>query len=182
MWLLVQALTHQKCQFVGVLARGGHSDGPLLQTRRVDSQPSTTLAEETLHFERSAYLIVKVHVAQFVREPLHVVGLQPHGVIHHVVMSRRDTSVDGRLAHDVEVVPGGGRSRQLTTTAAGISSGSEIRKYHDAYHSGRVTPVSTTVPGGGLDTRLPIGWKNLAAMRFVTTTTLSIGLSRKSRK
>lgn len=46
-------------------------------------------------------------MAQLVREPLHVVGLQPAGVIHHVVMSRRDTSCADRLAHNVEVVPGG---------------------------------------------------------------------------
>lgn len=59
------------------------------------------------------HLPVEVHVAQLVGEPLHVVGLQSSGVVHDVVVRRRDTAgVDG-LAHNVEVVPGGrGGSRQ----------------------------------------------------------------------
>lgn len=87
---------------------------PCCRTGRVDSQSSTTPAGETLHCEKSAYLKVEVHVAELVREPLHVVGLEPTGVIHHVVMSRRGTSGVGRLAHNVEVVPGGeGRASLL---------------------------------------------------------------------
>lgn len=114
MWLPVQALTYKKCQFVGVLARGGHSDGPLLHNSRVDGQSSTALAEETSHSESSSYLIVEVHVAQLVCEPLHVIDLQPAGVIHHVEMSRRDGSGVVYMAHNVEVVPGGeGRAGEL---------------------------------------------------------------------
>lgn len=52
-----------------------------------------------------AYLPVVIHVAQLVGEPLHVVGLQSAGVVHHVVVCRRDTSVVDGLADDVEVVP-----------------------------------------------------------------------------
>lgn len=50
--------------------------------------------------------MVVVHVAQFVGEPLHVVGLQPFGVIYHVVVSRREASFVARLAYNVKVVPG----------------------------------------------------------------------------
>lgn len=51
------------------------------------------------------YLPVEVHVAQLVSEPLHVVGLEPAGVVHHVVVRRRDAPVVDGLADDVEVVP-----------------------------------------------------------------------------
>lgn len=46
----------------------------------------------------------------------------------------------------------------------------------ETYHSGRVTSVSMTVPGGGLAVFPPMLAKNLVAMRFFTTTTLSLGL------
>lgn len=44
-------------------------------------------------------------MAQLVGEPLHVVGLQSAGVVHHVVVCRRDAPVVDGLADDVEVVP-----------------------------------------------------------------------------
>lgn len=56
-----------------------------------------------------------------------------------------------------------------------------IKTWKDAetantYHSGRVTSVSMTVPGGGLDSFPPMRLKNLLLMRFFTTTTLTLGL------
>lgn len=51
------------------------------------------------------HLPVEVHVAQLVGEPLHVIGLQSTGVVHDVVVRRRDAATVDGLAHDVEVVP-----------------------------------------------------------------------------
>ena len=45
-------------------------------------------------------------MAELVRQPLHVVRLQPAGVVHYVVVRRGDAAHADRLAHDEEVVPG----------------------------------------------------------------------------
>lgn len=50
------------------------------------------------------------------------------------------------------------------------------------YHSGLVTTVSTTVPGGGFLSPPPISAKNLAPTRFFTTITVSLGLKDRKRK
>ena len=50
-----------------------------------------------------------------------------------------------------------------------------------AYHSGRVTSVSMTVPGGGLASLPSMRAKNLELMRFFTTTTVSLGLEGGGR-
>ncbi|KAI1233171.1 RIMS-binding protein 2, partial [Lamprotornis superbus] len=51
------------------------------------------------------------------------------------------------------------------------------------HHSGLVTTVSTTVPGGGFLSPPPISAKNLAPTRFFTTITVSLGLKeRKSEQ
>lgn len=54
----------------------------------------------------TAYLPVVVHVAQLVGEPLHVIRLQPTGVVHNIVVGWRDASRADSLAHYVEVIPG----------------------------------------------------------------------------
>lgn len=50
------------------------------------------------------------------------------------------------------------------------------------HHSGLVTTVSTTVPGGGFLSPPPISAKNLAPTRFFTTITVSLGLKERKRE
>ena len=44
------------------------------------------------------------------------------------------------------------------------------------YHSGLVTPVSITVPGGGLARLRPLLLKNFALILFLTITHANLGL------
>ena len=50
---------------------------------------------------------VVVEMAEFVGQPLHVVGLQRGRVVNDVVMGRSDRSLTHALRHDEEVVPDG---------------------------------------------------------------------------
>lgn len=80
MWVLVNGLSHQEGQLVGVLAGSRDSDG---------SRP------------------VVVEVAHFVGQALHVVRLQSSGVPDHVVVGGGHCSLPHRLRHQEEVIPYG---------------------------------------------------------------------------
>lgn len=123
---------------------------------------------------KPAHLPVVVQVTELVREPLHVVRLQSAGVVDDVVVSGWNASWSDRLAHDVEVVPGG--EKGTASFIFPLQHQHIPRRTVEAYHSGRVTSVSMTVPGGGLVNLSPIMVKNLLLMRFLTTTTLNLGL------
>ena len=77
-WLLVQTLTHEEGELVGVLAGGGHPHCP---------RP------------------VVVEVGQLVGQLLDVLGLQAGGVLDDVVTGGVDGALPHRLGDQEEVVP-----------------------------------------------------------------------------
>lgn len=164
-WTLMERLADQKCQFVRILTQCWYT----YSSTPVELQRDNW--NNRIEFNRQlmvcgAWTYIKIH--EFVRQHLYAIRRHTKCIVNDVEARRRIRSFTYRLRHQVEIVTvhkDNGNSLE--------SNGMNLDVYGKAYRSGKVTTLSTTVPGTGF----ALFAKNRVLMRLDTMMKINFGTS-----